>query len=91
MTCAWTDTSRAETGSSQTMSLGERHGAGDPDALALAAGELVGVPVVVLGVQPHAGHDVLDRSLDPTGRVHALDLEGCAHDRPTVWGGFSDE
>jgi hypothetical protein len=40
------DTSSAETGSSQTMSFGlERERAGDADALALAAGELVRVAV----------------------------------------------
>ena len=41
---AWTETSRAETISSQTSSLGSQHqGAGDADALALAAGELARV------------------------------------------------
>ena len=42
--CACTETSSAETGSSATMQLGlERQRAGDADALALAAGELVRV------------------------------------------------
>ena len=61
-TCAWIDTSSAETGSSATSSFGlsvER--AGDADALALAAGELVGVAVVVLGVEP----DDLEQLLHP--------------------------
>ena len=40
-TCACTDTSRAETGSSQIMKSGERQRAGNTDALALAAGETV--------------------------------------------------
>ena len=44
MICAWIETSSAETGSSATMKSGfEREGAGDADALALAAGELVRV------------------------------------------------
>ena len=43
---ACTDTSSAETGSSQMMSFGSStSGPGDGDALALAAGELVGSPV----------------------------------------------
>ena len=42
----------------------QRDGAGDADALALAAGELVGVAVVVLRVQPDALHQVLDLGLD---------------------------
>ena len=42
MTCAWIETSSAETGSSQHDQLRvEREGAGDADPLALAAGELV--------------------------------------------------
>ena len=46
MTCAWTETSSAETGSSQTIELGlQRERAGDADALALAAGELVRIAV----------------------------------------------
>ena len=50
MTCAWIDTSRADTGSSQTMSLGlDRERARDADALALAARELVRVAAQVLG------------------------------------------
>ena len=44
MICAWIETSSAETGSSPTISFGlERQRAGDADALALAAGELVRV------------------------------------------------
>ena len=53
MTCAWIDTSSAETGSSATISFGlSGQRAGDADALALAAGELVRIAVVVLRVQP---------------------------------------
>ena len=45
---------------------GER--AGDADALALAAGELVRVAVVVLGVEPDELEQVLDRALDAAAR-----------------------
>ena len=52
MTWAWIETSRADTGSSQMISFGPQgQGAGDPDALPLAAGELGREPVVVLGVE----------------------------------------
>ena len=52
MTCAWIETSSAETGSSQTISFGlDRERAGDADALALAARELVRVAAHVVGVQ----------------------------------------
>ena len=52
MICAWIDTSRAEIGSSQTMKLGlDGQRAGDADALALAAGELVRVAVGEVGVE----------------------------------------
>ena len=45
-TCAWTDTSSADTGSSATMKSGsQRQSAGDADPLALAAGERVWVAV----------------------------------------------
>ena len=61
MTPAWIDTSSAETGSSSTSSLRlQRERAGDADALALAAGELVRVPVAVLGVQPDLREQVAD-------------------------------
>ena len=56
-TCAWIDTSRAETGSSSTRMVGRQHqGAGDRDALALAAGEHVRIAVVMLGPQADIGH-----------------------------------
>ena len=52
MTCAWIDTSSADTGSSQTISFGlDRQRAGDADALALAAGELVRIAAHVVGLQ----------------------------------------
>ena len=49
----------------------ERDRAGDADPLALAAGELVRVAVVVLGVEPDAVHQLLDALL-------ALALAACA-------------
>ena len=59
----------------------QRDGAGDADALALAAGELVRVAVVVLGVEPDALHEVLDLGLDAAGRLDALHLERRGDDR----------
>ena len=60
-TCAWIETSSAETGSSATITFGlERQRPGDADALPLAAGELVRVAVVVLGVQADGVHQLLD-------------------------------
>ena len=41
----------------------ERERAGDADALALAARELVRIAVVVLGVEPDPVHQLLDRAL----------------------------
>ena len=56
--CFCTERSRAEVGSSSTTSCGlEDHGAGDGDALALAAGELVRVAVARGGIEP----DLLER------------------------------
>ena len=50
MTCAWIDTSSADTGSSATMnSRLDRQRAGDADALALPARELVRIAARVLG------------------------------------------
>ena len=50
--CAWIETSSAETGSSQTSSFGpSAKRARDPDALPLAAGELVGIAVRVARVE----------------------------------------
>ena len=54
-TLACTDTSSADVGSSATSRLGlERQGTGDADALPLATGELVRVPVPELALQVHA-------------------------------------
>ena len=50
MTWAWTDTSRADTGSSHDDELGiDRQGARDADALALSAREFVRIAAQVLG------------------------------------------
>jgi hypothetical protein len=57
--CAWTETSRADVGSSQTMNSGvggERPG--DGDALALATGELVREFLAVVRVQPDQGQEL---------------------------------
>ena len=56
-------------------------GAGDADALALPAGELVRVAVVVLGVEPDPRQQVLHRRLDTAGRVDALDAVRRGDDR----------
>ena len=64
MTCAWMDTSRADTGSSQMISFGpEGQRPGDPDALPLAAGELGREPVEVLRVEPDQLHQLLHAAL----------------------------
>ena len=66
MTWAWIETSSAETGSSATISFGpQRQRAGDADALALPAGELVRVAVVVLRVQPDQLQQLLHPRLAP--------------------------
>ena len=82
MTCAWIDTSSADTGSSQTISLRpQRDRARDADALALAAGELVRVAVVVLRVQADPLDEVLDLGLDAALGPCPLDAERRADDR----------
>ena len=82
MTCAWIDTSSAETGSSATISLGsQRERAGDADALPLAAGELVRVAVVVLRVEPDQLEQVLHRALDAVLGLDVLQPERRADDR----------
>ena len=62
MTCAWIETSSAETGSSQTMNFGcDREGARDADALTLPARELVRIAVGMIGSKP----DELEQLHDP--------------------------
>ena len=66
MTCAWIETSSAETGSSATMKLRlQRQRAGDGDALALTAGEFV--RVVAHLRRPQA--DALEQGGDALGRA----------------------
>ena len=82
------ETSRAETGSSQMIELGAQgEGAGDADALALAAGEFGGEAVVVLGVEADARHQVLDRALALAAGGGLVDGEGVADDRRRPGGG----
>src|SRR4029450_9242112 len=57
-------------------------GAGHPDALALAAGELGREPVVVLGVEADDLHQLLDPLLELLAVGKAVDLERVADDRP---------
>ena len=92
-TCAWIETSSAETGSSAIEQLGfQRERARDADALALAAGELVRVAVVVLGAQADALQQLLHRLLAlawPFTRPWITN--GSAMIEPTVLRGFSEE
>ena len=82
MTCAWIETSSAETGSSQTISLGSQgEGAGDADPLALAARELVRVAVVVLGVQADELQQLLHLALDLVLGHDPWSRNGVADDR----------
>ena len=93
--CACTDTSSAETGSSQMISFGLEHErAGDRDALALAAGELVRPAVA----RRRRGRGRRSSSTSSTLRL-ALGLgrrrfqmsSGSATMSPTLRRGFSDE
>src|SRR5205814_6059714 len=58
----------------------EGQGAGDADALALAAGEFVGVAVVVFGVESDQFEEALDFAFDAVGGVDGLDLQGGGDD-----------
>ena len=91
--CAWIETSSADTGSSAINSFGpQRERARDPDPLALAAGELVRVAVVVLGVQ--ADRSAAAPHGAPAPRAVALEpwiANGSPTIEPTVLRGFSDE
>ena len=58
----------------------QRERAGNPDALPLAAGELVRVAVVVLGVEADQLEQLLDGALDPAGRLDLLQPERGADD-----------
>ena len=64
MTCAWIETSSADTGSSQTISFGlDRERARDADALALAAGEFVRIAAHVVGLQADRLEQLATRSV----------------------------
>ena len=91
-TCAWIDTSSAETGSSATISFGlQGQRAGHPDALALAAGELVREAVVVLGVETDVSSSSRTRASRPPGGLMPLISIGPPMILPTVCRGFSEE
>src|SRR3954447_2156888 len=59
----------------------EGEGPGDADALTLAAGELVGEPVVVLGVEADDLEQLLDPVEDLVLRDDVVDAQRSAHDR----------
>ncbi len=59
----------------------QRDRARDADALSLATGELVRVPVVVLGVEADALHERLHVGLDAVLGLDPLDPEGRPDDR----------
>ena len=69
--CAWIDTSSADTDSSAMIELRiARERAGDADALALAAGELVRIALGMLRQQSHLLQQFLHAPLD---RLAVLD------------------
>ena len=80
MTCAWIDTSSADTGSSHDDELRlDRQRAGDADALALPAGELVRVAVDEARVQADQRQQLLHpraHRLPPSPQVVDLDRLG---------------
>ncbi len=91
-TWAWIDTSSGGdrfVGHDQLRVQRER--AGDADALALTAGELVRVAVVVLGVETDHRQQPLHLLLHAALGLDALELEGALMIVPMVWRGFSDE
>ena len=93
MTCAWIETSSADTGSSPTISFGpERQRAGDADALALAARELVRVVGHLRGPQADAGEqgrDLLAPLLAAVGTP--CTRSGSPTMSPAVMRGLSEE
>ena len=91
ITWAWMETSSAETGSSATISFGlHRQRPGDADALALTAGELVRVAVVVLGVQADQLEQLLRPAAAPGPSDQSCTRSGVATIVPTVCRGFSE-
>ena len=73
--CACTDTSSADTGSSRMRTLGSKASAGDADTLALTTGELVGVAVRHLGVEPNELHQLAHPLLRLPGAHAEVDSE----------------
>ena len=68
----------------------QRQRPGDADALALTAGELVRVAVVVLGVEPDQLEQLLHRLLDAVLGLTSCSRYGAPTIAPTVCRGFSD-
>ena len=54
----------------------QRQGAGDADALALAAGELMGEAVQMIGMQAHQPHQLLEAPVDLGPAEAAMDAHG---------------
>ena len=82
MTCAWIETSSAETGSSQIdQARLERERARDADALALAAGEFVRVALGHVGQQAdHARCSAATALASRRCRADAVHLQRLADD-----------
>ncbi len=57
-TCAWIETSRAETGSSHTRASAAKQGRGDDGPLPLAAGKLVREAPGLVGTKPDSRHQL---------------------------------
>ena len=87
--CDWIETSRALTGSSQTMKSGlEGEGAGDADALPLAAGEFVRVAARVGRVEAARCSSSATSSSRRSASGDAVHVERFADDAATVMRGF---
>ena len=70
------ETSSADTGSSSTRSFGlEDEGPGDADPLALATGELVGVAVGVVGLEPDQLEHLRHAAVDGFPVAEAVDVQ----------------
>ena len=92
-TWACTDTSSADTGSSQMITFGlSATPAGDADPLPLAAGELVRVAVDVLRVEPDQVEQLLHPAAAgrPCGTTSGWISNGSPMMSPTVIRGFSE-
>jgi hypothetical protein len=90
-TCACTDTSSADTASSQTISLRlHRQRTRNADPLALPAGELVRIPLRMLG-RPGPRAQQLGHALPVAAVVQAVQRNGSVSVWPTVMRGLSEE